>query len=167
MTDGLTDAIACLDAATPDATQGLPEEVFYLVSRLTPLVNVDLLIKNEAMQTLLTWREDRYYGPGWHIPGGIVRFKERWEKRIEAVAARELGTTVRFGETPVAIRQLFAADRAIRGHFISLLFECSLTGPLNEALKYRSGQPRNGEWSWHNHCPDEMIGQHKIYKEFF
>lgn len=41
------------------------------------MVNVDLLIKNvSSNETLLTWREDEYYGPGWHVPGGIVRFKE-------------------------------------------------------------------------------------------
>jgi ADP-ribose pyrophosphatase YjhB (NUDIX family) len=166
MTDGLNDAIARLNAVVPDATRGLPESVFYLVSRLTPLVNVDLLVKNEAKQTLLTWRADRYYGPGWHIPGGIVRFKERWENRIAAVAAHELGTTVSFDETPISIKQLFAADRAIRGHFISLLFACRLMGPLKEELEFRGGEPRNGQWSWHSKCPEEMIRQHKIYKDF-
>lgn len=53
----------------PNAKQGLPQEVFYFVSELTPLINVDLLIKDKSGRTLLTWRDDKFYGPAWHIPG--------------------------------------------------------------------------------------------------
>ena len=70
----------------PNAQTGLPEELFYFVSQLTPLINVDLLIKNQQGQTLLTWRDDRFHGPAWHIPGGIIRFKEKIEDRILKVA---------------------------------------------------------------------------------
>ena len=74
-----------------DARHGLPQDVFLLISELTPLVNVDLLIHNSAGQTLLTWRADELYGPGWHIPGGIIRFKEKARDRISKVADEELG----------------------------------------------------------------------------
>ena len=47
------------------AQNDLPEELFYFISSITPLTNVDLLIKNKDNQTLLTWRDDKYYGPGW------------------------------------------------------------------------------------------------------
>ena len=68
-----------------NAKDGLPTDVFYFVSQLTPLINVDLLVKNKSGQVLLTWRDDRFYGPAWHIPGGIIRFKEKIEDRIEKV----------------------------------------------------------------------------------
>ena len=79
-----------------NAKEGLPIDVFYFVSQLTPLINVDLLIKNKKGQVLLTWRDDRFYGPAWHIPGGIIRFKEKIEHRIEQVAQLELGASVNF-----------------------------------------------------------------------
>ena len=60
------------------------QKCFGLVE-LTPLVNVDLLIKDSG-RTLLTWRDDEFYGPGWHIPGGILGFKERALDRLAKVA---------------------------------------------------------------------------------
>ena len=72
----IADAVAVINECLPDSRAGLPDDIFYLVSRLTPMINVDLLIVNERNEKLLTWREDQFYGPGWHIPGGIIRFKE-------------------------------------------------------------------------------------------
>ena len=90
-----------------DHREGLTEEIFYFISKLTPLVNVDLLIKNELNETLLTWRDDKFYGPAWHIPGGIIRFREKFDSRILKVAMQELGAEVTHEENPIAIRELF------------------------------------------------------------
>ena len=59
----------------------LGKNVFELVSTLTPMINVDLLIKNEMGQTLFSWRDDIHSGKGWHLPGGIIRLKETLEER--------------------------------------------------------------------------------------
>ena len=80
----------------PNSKTGLPQEAFYFVSQLTPMINVDLLVKNKLGQTLLTWRDDKFYGPAWHIPGGIIRFKEKIGDRINKVAENELGCKVYF-----------------------------------------------------------------------
>ncbi|SVE18316.1 uncharacterized protein METZ01_LOCUS471170, partial [marine metagenome] len=79
-------SIAQVERLIKDPSYGLPEEIFYLVSRITPLINVDLLIHNKNGETLLTWRGgDETSKPGWHIPGGIVRYKEKIADRIRAV----------------------------------------------------------------------------------
>lgn len=147
------------------ARQGLHQDVFQLVSSLTPLINVDLLIKNTQHQTLLTWRHDAFYGPGWHIPGGIIRFKERWEDRIIAVAKHELGAQVSFAPQPVGIRQIMNSSRDIRGHFISLLFRCNLESAPDEILRATESPPRSGQWAWHSMCPDNIIAVHEMYRE--
>lgn len=54
----------------------LSEEVFLFISRVTPLVIVDLLIQDSVRRTLLTWRSDQFYGLGWHVPSGIIRYKK-------------------------------------------------------------------------------------------
>ena len=36
-------SIAQIERLIKDPSYGLPEEIFYLVSRITPLINVDLL----------------------------------------------------------------------------------------------------------------------------
>ena len=54
----IADAIDVLDRSVTDPGLGLPDEVFYYISRTTPLVNVDLLIKDEIGRVLLAWRDD-------------------------------------------------------------------------------------------------------------
>ena len=162
----LEDHIAAIDAAVGNAARGLPEPVFRMVGRLTPVVNVDLLIRNDRRETLLTWRHDDLY-LGWHIPGGVVRFKERMEERVAEVARTELGATVSMRPEPAAINQIITRERDARGHFVSFLFECALTSAPDEALRYRGGPPKNGEWAWHAAYPADMIGSHAVYRRFF
>lgn len=162
----LRQLIAALEAQIGNPRQGLPDEVFQFVSRLTPMINVDLLVKNSENETLLTWRDDAYYGPGWHVPGGIVRFKEPLANRIEIVARKELGTSVTFDPAPLAVNELMAAGRDTRGHFISLLYACCLAGQPDPSLACRSDGPRNGEWAWHAVCPANLIGQHEVYRKY-
>jgi ADP-ribose pyrophosphatase YjhB (NUDIX family) len=149
-----------------DPSKGLPEDIFLFISGITPLVNVDLLIKNERNHTLLTWRDDDFYPAGWHIPGGIIRFKERIFDRIGAVAASELGARVRFNKEPLVIRETIHPSRRTRGHFISMLFECRLVTKPDKRWQYDKGNPKAGQWAWHSKCPDNLISVHAMYRKF-
>ncbi len=160
----LAEAIAVLDQHVTDPSQGLPDEVFYYISRTTPLVNVDLLIKDENGRTLLAWRDDQYAGQGWHIPGGILRFKEKLETRVQKVAEREIGQKIDFDPVPLALNQLSHPDRNTRGHFISILYKCFLSStfvPANEGLTPADA----GYLKWHECCPENLITYHEIYKK--
>jgi colanic acid biosynthesis protein WcaH len=149
-----------------DPRDGLDDDVFYFVSALTPMVNVDLLIQNDTGGILLTWREDRYYGPGWHIPGGILRFKERAAERIAKVAHGELGAEVLDSHGPIMVQELHSHERNVRGHFISLLYRCRLTSaPASTQRADRA--PKHGQWSWHAHAPDNLIKVQKAYRDLF
>lgn len=161
----LADAISVLDHHVANPSEGLPDELFYYLSRITPLVNVDLLIKDENGRTLLAWRKDQYAGEAWHVPGGIVRFKETFATRIQKVAEIELGTPVNFDATPIALNQLIHPNRDVRGHFISLLYRCSLPAvfvPPNRGLVPGD----RGFLKWHDSCPDSLITYHEIYRKF-
>ena len=158
--------IDLLESLIENPSEGLPEDVFLFVSRITPIINVDLLIKNEKNHTLLTWRNDGYYPPGWHIPGGIVRYKETMSDRIHAVAASELGAEIMFGKDPLAIKEVMHPSRRNRGHFISLLYECVLTSSLDKNLRYEKGIPKVGQWAWHNKCPRNIIAVHEMYRKY-
>lgn len=153
-----------LNAAVPDGRTGLPQNLFYLVSRLTPLVNVDLLIQDDRWGTLLTWRADEFYGPGWHVPGGIIRFKETAAARIAAVASTELGAEVCAEPTPFIVSEVLSPRRDVRGHFISLLYRCTLATLPSMALKFIDDVPKNGMWCWFKCCPDNLIQAHEIYR---
>ena len=154
-----------LQAITGDPRLGLPEDVFLYASQITPLVNVDLLIKDDVNGVLLTWRDDDDYGAGWHVPGGIIRYKESFSDRIHAVARQELGASVAHDSEPIAINQVIHPTKAIRGHFISLLFVCRLTSPPAETLAVLD-QPQIGQFQWHKICPENLIAVHNMYRPY-
>lgn len=157
----LADAVEVINRYLPDSKAGLPDDIFYLISRLTPMINVDLLIVNERNEKLLTWRDDQFYGPGWHIPGGIIRFKELTKTRIAKVAELELGVTVSSEPQPLIVREIMNPTRDIRGHFISMVYKCKLTGPLRESYKApNSGKIQNNQWQWFGTMPPNMIKPH-------
>ena len=158
----IADAIAVLNKHVPNPSAGLPDELFHYVSRITPLVNVDLLIKDEKKRTLLSWRDDQYCGKGWHLPGGIVRFKETLETRVKKVAETEIGVNISFDPIPIAVNQLIYPELEIRSHFLSILYKCFLSStfvPKNKGLSNKD----KGYLMWHDRCPDNLIKYHEIY----
>jgi hypothetical protein len=159
--------LQAIESAIGNPSEGLPEDVFLFLTRVTPMINVDLLIQNEAHQTLFTWRDDGYNLPGWHIPGGIIRYKETAADRICAVARLELGTRVAFDPMPLTVREVIRPSFKNRAHFVSLLFRCSLTAPPDPAMAFLEGSPSPGEWAWHYGCPDNIIEVHRMHSSFF
>ena len=160
-------AIGDLESLVSAPERGLPEELLLLVSRLTPLVNVDLLIQHSDGRTLLTWRHDRFYGPGWHIPGGIIRYKEKALDRIHAVALQELSAKVEPEAAPLLVREYIDLHARERGHFVSLLYRCRLLTPLDPARRFVPQAPQPDQWKWHERCPDNLIAQQLEYGTYF
>jgi len=157
-------AIKFLDKQILNPSLGLPKDVFLFISRMTPLVNADLLIRDEKGRILLSWRDDKFAEKGWHIPGGIVRFKEKLETRILKVAEKEIGAKVTFNPTPFAINQVICSHNT-RGHFISLLFTCFLPStyvPKNTGLEKKD----NGYLKWHDSCPKNLVKVHEMYRKY-
>jgi colanic acid biosynthesis protein WcaH len=161
----IADAIAVLDRYVKNSSEGLPEEIFFYISRTTPLVNVDLLVKDENGRTLLAWRDDQYSGKGWHVPGGIVRYKESLETRVKKVAETEIGASIDFDPKPLAINQIIHNEGRDRSHFISILYKCSLPSvfaPDNKGIS--NTEP--GYLMWHETCPDNLLKLHEIYRKY-
>jgi len=158
------EAIKFLGKQITNPSCALPEELFLFISSITPLVNVDLLIKDEIRRTLLSWRDDIYAGAGWHIPGGIVRFKEHLEQRVRKVAEIEIGVPVKFDPVPIAMNQIIC-DHHVRGHHISFLYKCFLSRhyiPDNSGLSYKD----SGFLMWHDSCPENLVNVQDVYKKY-
>lgn len=164
--DKLTTFIRAVEAHIDANAEGWPEELFLFVSRITPLINVDLLVQDDERRTLLTWRSDRFHGPGWHVPGGIIRFREPAADRIQIVAQRELGIAVAFDASPILVHESIETHRRDRGHFISLLFRCRPAGELDPRRKYVPDAPQPGQWAWHARCPENLIPEQAAYAAF-
>lgn len=161
----IEDAISFLEEQIPDSSKGLPDQVFYFASKITPLVNVDLLIQDEHGRILLAWRDDEYAGSGWHLPGGVVRFKETLETRIQKVAETEVGTMVRCDLIPVAMFQNISESHDTRGHFIAFLYKCSLPSEFIPDNKELSETDR-GYVKWHDTCPDNLLACQDVYRAY-
>jgi ADP-ribose pyrophosphatase YjhB (NUDIX family) len=160
----IEDAIQTLESHIQDPKIGLPLEIFHFISRLIPMVNVDLLIKDEKGRTLLAWRDDEYCGSGWHIPGGIIRHKERLENRINEVAKQEIGTYVQFEPEPTAMNQVMASHET-RGHFISFLYKGFIPGNFcPDDGNHTKTDP--GYLEWHETCPQNLIEVHEMYRKY-
>ena len=151
----IKDAIKFLEKKIKNPSEGLPEEIFLFISRITPLVNVELLIKDENGRTLLSWRDNKYDGLGWHLPGGIVRYKEFLKERVQKVAETELGTKIKFNPKPVAFNQIICEQNNTRGHFVSVMYQCFLPSkfiPKNIGLTEKD----SGYLKWHDSCPKNL-----------
>ena len=162
----ILEAIKCLKQKVSNPSKGLPEDLFYYISSATPIINVDLLIKNKKGYILLAWRDDQYAGKGWHVPGGIIRFKETIKERINEVARIEIGTFIDYYDPePIAINEIFNYEREVRSHFISLLYKCSL--PADVVLNNKeSSRSDPGYLMWHKSCPDDLLKLQDIYRKY-
>tara|TARA_Y100000310_G_C20536790_1_gene741259 strand:- start:396 stop:911 length:516 start_codon:yes stop_codon:yes gene_type:complete len=161
--------IKILDKITSDFREeypemGLPEELFYFISRSTPVINVDLLVQDLQGRTLLAWRNDRFAGEGWHIPGGILRFKDRILDRVQKVAILELGESVVINPAPITHTEVILPHDT-RGHFYSILFNCTLPIdyiPCNDKLTPQDA----GYLQWHPSCPSNLVKVHEVYRPY-
>ncbi|MBF0359013.1 MAG: NUDIX domain-containing protein [Magnetococcales bacterium] len=165
MGNPILEATRFLEKAVANPSQGLPDEVFYYISRVTPMVNVDLLIKDEDNRTLLSWRDDKFADKSWHIPGGIIRFKETFEERLKKVAEIEIGIPVQFDPEPIAVNQIIVPEFDTRGHFISMLYKCFLPKsfiPENIGLT----KDDQGFLEWHSSCPEHFYKYQDIYRPY-
>lgn len=158
-----------------DAREGLDEDLFLMISGLTPIPNVDLLIVNEFHQILLSYRSDEYFGTGWHFPGGCIRFGETMEERIQKTALRELGTKVKFCRNPLAVKDVIVPKKEAvkhpweRGHHITVLYQCEIATDWNvEEQNKKQGcfnETQPGYLKWFAKLPNNLLKVHDVYKD--
>lgn len=164
MINEITEEIKILDKCIQDPTKGLPEDIFLFISRNIPMINVDLLIKDENNRTLLSWRDDQYAGKGWHIPGGMLRLKETLTNRVKEVSKIEIGTIVDFDPEPIDIIE-FMNNQTERCHFITFLYDCYLPSTFIPDNKNLSNTD-NGFLMWHDKCPYNLINMQDYYRKY-
>jgi len=146
--------------------KGLGEEIFLFISRIIPLINVDLLIKDKRLGILLTWRKkSENYPAGWHVPGGMIRVNEKIYNRVIKVAKNELGIKIIFKNKPLAVNEIHLKQKN-RSHCISLLYLCKPINKPDIRKKFKGLLPLAGQWKWFKKAPKNLIKPHKIYKKF-
>lgn len=165
MNKNLEREILKLEKKIKNPSKGLSDEVFLFLTRLTPMINVDLLIKDKKKGTLLSWRRPgEKYSAGWHIPGGIIRFRDSIKNRIKNVSKYELKSSLKnikfLGVFEIKLKQ------KNRSHFISLLYSGELASKVKKKMFFKKGIKKEGDLKWFKKAPKNLIFPHKIYKKF-
>jgi colanic acid biosynthesis protein WcaH len=76
----------------------LNEDEFAQVVRNTPLVSIDLIIRNPDQCVLVGLRTNEPAKGKWFVPGGVVRKYERLADAFARIAKAEIGLEASIGE---------------------------------------------------------------------
>ena len=149
-----------------DPTKGLPKELFHFATTLIPCANIDLFI-TRGNQLLLTWRDDEFYGQGWHIPGGCLRMRETLDNRIQETARNEIGTEVIYDPSSFITREVMVTEdrpwlknQLERSHNISMLFDCRLPDGF-KVNNTDADEHVAGYIKWFDQVPSDLLEAHK------
>ncbi len=117
--------------------EGLPQPIFDALCGVVPFVACELVVVNENNEMLMVWRHDKWWR-GWHFPGGLLRYRESFEERLERVAWDEMGINL------TSYKFLFAKDcsQSVRGSATSLVFVCQ-TAMTPTHGKFFKKMPKN------------------------
>ena len=156
-----------MDEESIDSTKRLPQDLFVFATTLLPCPNIDLFI-TRGRRLLHTWRDDEFYGKGWHIPGGCLILKETLEYRIQKTAVYEVESEVIFDnehfitcEAIVAEYRVGIENQLERCYNISMLFNCQLPDGFEPAINTRD-EPVRGDFRWFDHTPENLLEAHRI-----
>lgn len=108
----------------------LSKETFKDVVTHTPLISIDLIVKNESEQVLLGQRQNRPAQNFWFVPGGRVRKNESLDDAFMRLTQEELGLTLyRHQAHWLGVYQHFYEDSVFGGedapstHYIVLAYQ--------------------------------------------
>ena len=127
----------------------LPLDTFLEVVRHTPLISIDLVVRDAAGTILVGLRNNRPAQDCWFVPGGRICKDERIADAIRRIAEEELGTVVTLDDaTPLGVFEPLYPDNAggqegFGTHYIVLAYSVSVEV---SALKLDRAQHREYRW---------------------
>lgn len=135
----------------------------------TPLVSIDLVVRNPQGEFLLGWRKNRPAKNYWFVPGGRIQKNERLEDAFVRLTEGELGKRILMADAQwKGLYEHFYDDFVfsdeseveISTHYVVLAFEVTFTSadihlPKNQHTEYR--------WfSVDEACTDQCIHKHSL-----
>ncbi len=138
-----------------EASGDLGLDLFLFTCKLKPNLCVELIIHNSNNEVLMTRRNDPIFGVGWHFPGGVVRFKESTQVRLQKVANQELRSSIKHIKL-IGTEEDISNTRHERQHEIRLIYECAV-----------ENDPADGkDIAWFSKLPNDTIETHKNYSKY-
>lgn len=109
---------------------------FVEVIKKTPLVAVDLLVRNQEDEVLLGLRDNEPARGFWFVPGGRILLDERITDAFRRIAKEELGIKASIEEARLLgvyehfYAKNFANEPGFGTHYIIIAYEIRITGTL-------------------------------------
>lgn len=135
--------------APPTAGGHLPADTFRTVVASTPLVAIDLLVRDREGRYLVGERRNPPARGSWFVPGGRIRKNERLAEALRRLCEEELGSGTRLAE-PVfrgAYEHFydvnFAGEQGASTHYVVLAWEMALEHATAELP-----QAQHGAYRW-------------------
>lgn len=122
------------------ATEILPNPLFTQVIAATPLVSMDLIVRNERGEVLLGQRRNRPAQGYWFVPGGRIRKNERLAHAFTRLCATELGAAFTFDQARMLGNfEHFYSDNAlgvdgVSTHYVVLAYQLEATNTMRVSL---------------------------------
>lgn len=124
----------------------LPLETFKAVIASTPLVSIDLIVRNNKKEVLLGKRINKPAQGFWFVPGGRILKGETFELAFKRLLKAELNIVSRFAEFK-GVYQHFYDDNMTGNdfstHYLVLAYEIVISGSLG-ALP----NEQHGDYKW-------------------
>ena len=100
----------------------------------TPLVSIDLILRNERGEVLLGRRANRPAQGMWFVPGGRIRKNERVNDALRRISQRELGVTIAEAKLLGVFDHIypdnFLGAPGVNTHYVVLGMAAELRGDL-------------------------------------
>lgn len=141
----------------------LPDQVFKTVIQSTPLISIDLVVRNEKNEVLLGKRLNAPAKGFWFVPGGRIQKDENIDQAFIRLVNQELG--INSGVTKkdsnfLGIYEHFYEDNFYEEdfttHYIVMGYEINISQSLIEKLSQHS------DFKWIN--VNEMISDESIHQ---
>ncbi|HNO59933.1 MAG TPA: GDP-mannose mannosyl hydrolase [Plasticicumulans sp.] len=140
----------------------LEREDFRTAVRLSPLVSIDLVVRDAAGRVLLGWRNNRPAQHCWFVPGGSIRKQETLDAAFRRISHDELGLDCE----RVEARWLGVYEHFYDDHFAGTDFGTHYV-VLGHELAVGSGlttlpDAQHARWRWFE--VDELLASPEVHR---
>lgn len=129
-------------------TQRLSDQDFLAVIDATPLISIDLVVRNHEGRILLGYRDNKPAQHYWFVPGGRVRKNERLAQAFARLTQVELNLPFRveqanfLGPYEHLYEDNFLGQSAVGTHYVVLAYELHLAADQHCVLDDQHSEQR-------------------------
>ncbi len=145
----------------------LEKELFSSIIENTPLISIDLVIKNSENKILLGQRINKPACGSWFVPGGRIYKDEKIEDAFKRITKDEIGKICEIKESKFkGVYQHFYNDNVFNDNFSTHYIVLGFELVINEKLSLDTTQHEKYKWF----SIEELLNHNEVYsyvKDYF